>query len=152
MIKKDKVCRILIGCGLCLFSTALFCNAIFGKNSSKSNILSVDKSVNYQKLTQKTGENSSNSKKVKNTTSERADNKICSNVTQKSDSKSAKVNINTASSTEIADNLRGIGPSKSQKIVEYRQKYGNFLSIDEIKNIKGIGEKTFENVKDFITV
>ena len=63
----------------------------------------------------------------------------------------AKVNINTADQT-LLETLPGIGPSKSQKILEYREKNGNFKSIEEIMNIAGIAEKTFENLKDLITI
>ncbi|NLB40711.1 MAG: hypothetical protein GX815_00330, partial [Clostridiales bacterium] len=50
------------------------------------------------------------------------------------------------------ETLPGIGPSKSQKILEYRDKNGNFKSIEEIMNITGIAEKTFESLKDLITI
>ncbi len=62
-----------------------------------------------------------------------------------------KVNINTASSEEL-QTLKGIGPSTAQKIIEYRTLYGAFGSIEDITNVSGIGEKTFENIKDQITV
>ena len=62
-----------------------------------------------------------------------------------------KVNINIADQS-LLETLPGIGPSKSQKILEYREKNGNFNSIEEIMNIAGIAEKTFESLKDFITI
>jgi len=61
-----------------------------------------------------------------------------------------KVNINTASK-EILMTLDGIGEVYSQKIIEYRDK-NKFSTIEDIKNVKGVGEKTFENIKDKITV
>ena len=64
----------------------------------------------------------------------------------------APVNINTATATEIADALNGIGMSKAQAIVEYRQAYGEFSRADEIVFVRGIGESTFENNKDDILV
>ncbi len=60
------------------------------------------------------------------------------------------ININTASVNEL-DSLPGIGPVYAQRIVEYRNK-SLFRSVEEIKNIEGIGEKTFEKIKDYITV
>jgi competence protein ComEA len=64
----------------------------------------------------------------------------------------APVNINTATASEIADALNGIGMSKAQAIVEYRQAYGQFSRADEIVFVRGIGEATFENNKGDILV
>ncbi|MGI6705217.1 MAG: helix-hairpin-helix domain-containing protein [Clostridia bacterium] len=62
-----------------------------------------------------------------------------------------KININTADINTL-DQLPGIGPSRAQKIIEYREENGPFKSIEDIKKITGIGEKIFENLKDDITV
>lgn len=48
--------------------------------------------------------------------------------------------------------LKGIGEKTAQKIIDYRNKNGNFKNIEEIKNVKGIGDFTFNNIKDFISV
>lgn len=61
-----------------------------------------------------------------------------------------KININTATKDELMQ-LNGIGDSISDKIIDYRQN-GKFQSIDEIKNVKGIGESKFEDIKNFIEV
>jgi len=61
------------------------------------------------------------------------------------------VNINTASAAEL-DSLSGIGPVYAGRIIDYRNSHGGFKTIDEIKNVKGIGDKTFEKFKDKITV
>ncbi|SHG84960.1 competence protein ComEA [Thermosyntropha lipolytica DSM 11003] len=63
-----------------------------------------------------------------------------------------KVNINTASAEELAAKLNGIGPQLAKRIVDYRNQNGKFKSIDEIKNVSGIGEKRFEQIKDQICV
>ena len=63
---------------------------------------------------------------------------------------SNKVNINTATKEELMS-LQGIGDVLSDRIIEYR-KSAKFNSIDDIRRVKGIGEKTFENLKDSITV
>ncbi|WP_026693933.1 helix-hairpin-helix domain-containing protein [Peribacillus kribbensis] len=70
-----------------------------------------------------------------------------------SDSQSggAKVNINSADLEEL-QTLTGIGPSKAQAIMDYRNKNGSFKSPEDLKNISGIGEKTFEKIKDMIAV
>lgn len=61
------------------------------------------------------------------------------------------VNINTAGSLEL-ETLNGIGPSKAQAIIDYRTQNGPFENIEDIKNVSGIGDVTFLNIKDFITV
>ena len=61
------------------------------------------------------------------------------------------VNINTATQTEL-ETLPGIGPSLALKIINYRKENGKFYSIDEIKNVSGIGESKFNNLKSYITV
>lgn len=62
-----------------------------------------------------------------------------------------KININTADENQL-QTLTGIGPAKAQKIIEYREANGGFKSIEEIMNVSGIGEKTFENIKENICV
>jgi competence protein ComEA len=57
----------------------------------------------------------------------------------------APVNINTASAEQIAEALNGIGLSKAQAIVDYRESYGLFTAADEIVFVRGIGDSTFEN-------
>jgi len=62
-----------------------------------------------------------------------------------------KININTATKEELKT-LDRIGDKLAERIIEYRQKHGPFKSIEEIKNVNGIGEKIFESIKDSITV
>lgn len=66
-----------------------------------------------------------------------------------STSSSGKVNINTASLTEL-EGLPGIGPSRAKAISAYREEKGNFSKTDELMNISGIGPKIFDNIKDLI--
>ena len=61
-----------------------------------------------------------------------------------------KININTASLEQL-DTLPGIGPVYAQRIIDYRKKK-SFSSLEEIMDIQGIGEKTFEKFKDLITI
>jgi competence protein ComEA len=65
--------------------------------------------------------------------------------------KQAKVNVNKADETQL-QNLPGIGPSKAAAITEYRETSGPFKSVEDLKNISGIGDKTFEKLKDLITI
>lgn len=62
-----------------------------------------------------------------------------------------KVNINQADASTL-DSLPGIGPSKAEAIIEYRDTNGPFQKVEDLMNISGIGEKTFEKLKDQITV
>ena len=62
-----------------------------------------------------------------------------------------KININTATQTELEE-LSGIGPSTALKIIEYRNENGEFSSIEEIKNVSGIGEAKYEAIQDSICV
>lgn len=68
-----------------------------------------------------------------------------------SEKKNGKININTATSEEL-QSLKGIGPSTASSIIAYREEYGGFSSIEEIMNVKRIGEKTFAKIKDRISV
>jgi len=65
--------------------------------------------------------------------------------------KAQKVNLNKADEAALTT-LSGIGPSKAQSIISYREENGSFKTIEDLKKVSGIGEKTFEKLKDFITV
>jgi len=60
------------------------------------------------------------------------------------------VNVNTASAEQISENLKGIGPSKAQSIVAYREANGSFQHVDELVNVKGIGIRTIDQNRDLI--
>jgi competence protein ComEA len=62
-----------------------------------------------------------------------------------------KININTATVDQL-QTLPGVGPSLARSILEYRQKVGKFKKIEEILNIKGMGEKKFQRIKDRLVV
>lgn len=61
------------------------------------------------------------------------------------------ININIASESELTK-IPGIGPAKAKTIVSYREKNGPFSTVEDIMNISGIKEGTFEKIKDYITV
>ena len=63
----------------------------------------------------------------------------------------AAVNINTATVDELKS-LPGVGPAKAAAIVEYRSRNGNFKSVEELKQVKGIGDGIFNKLKDEATV
>jgi competence protein ComEA len=58
--------------------------------------------------------------------------------------------VNTASAEEIAENLKGIGLSKAQLIVDYREANGSFEHADQLVNVKGIGIKTIDQNREMI--
>tara|TARA_R110001583_G_scaffold42735_2_gene135869 strand:- start:17701 stop:18012 length:312 start_codon:yes stop_codon:yes gene_type:complete len=64
---------------------------------------------------------------------------------------SNKVNINQASSEDLAM-IKGIGPTKAQAIVDYRESNGKFNSTDELINVKGIGRGTLQKIEAFISI
>jgi competence protein ComEA len=59
----------------------------------------------------------------------------------------APVSLNTATAEQL-DELDGIGPVTADKIIEWRQQHGGFSSVDDLKQISGIGPKRFEALKD----
>lgn len=61
------------------------------------------------------------------------------------------VNVNRAGAERLMD-LPRIGPKMAQRIIEYREKHGPFKSKEDLMNVKGIGRKTFEKLKDIVTV
>ena len=63
----------------------------------------------------------------------------------------AAVNLNTATKEELVA-LSGIGPAKAQAILDYRTQHGGFKSVEELKEVKGIGARRFEKLKPELTV
>ncbi len=64
----------------------------------------------------------------------------------------APVDINKASAQEISESLKGVGLKKADAIVAYRKANGPFASIDDLANVKGIGEKTIAKNKDNLQI
>ena len=65
--------------------------------------------------------------------------------------KDGKININVADITKLQE-IPGIGPVTAEKIIEYRENNGKFKSTEDIKNVSGIGDKTYDSIKEYITV
>lgn len=72
-------------------------------------------------------------------------------ILQEDEKTGSVVNINKATQTEL-ETLPGIGPSLAGRIIDYRDQNGKFKKIEDIKNVAGIGDSKFENIKDFIKV
>ncbi|MCM3324606.1 helix-hairpin-helix domain-containing protein [Cytobacillus kochii] len=67
------------------------------------------------------------------------------------DGNDGKINLNQAT-VEQLETLPGIGPSKAEDILSYREEVGSFKAIEDLKEVSGIGEKTFEKLKELISV
>lgn len=61
------------------------------------------------------------------------------------------VNLNTATAEQL-DTLPGVGPSTAKKIIDYREEHGGFNSVEDLNEVSGIGDATFEKLKDLVTV
>ncbi len=73
------------------------------------------------------------------------------NVIVQDSSSSSLININSATQSEL-DSLPGIGPSTASKIIDYRNKNGDFKNIEDLMNVSGIGEAKFNNIRDYICI
>ena len=62
----------------------------------------------------------------------------------------SKININTALSADLRE-LPGIGEVMAERIIEYRESHGRFTKTEDLKKVKGIGEKKFEEIQGYIT-
>ena len=65
--------------------------------------------------------------------------------------KSDKVNLNTATEAEL-QTISGIGQKRASDIIAYRESNGRFKSVDDLKKVSGIGDKTLEKLKEYVTV
>lgn len=76
---------------------------------------------------------------------------IITQTEKQEDNKTIKININTAS-LEKLQSLPGVGSSTAQKILDYKKEHGSFKTIEELKNVKGIGDSKFSTLKDYVVV
>lgn len=73
------------------------------------------------------------------------------NTNTKTENKRKKININTANKEEL-QSISGIGPALAEKIVSYRNTNGKFKKVEDLKNVNGIGESKYRNIKDSICI
>ncbi len=91
----------------------------------------------------------SNNSKIENKTN--TSNNKTNSQTKDTTTKTSIININTATKEEL-ETISGIGSSKADAIISYREENGEFSSIEDIKNVPGIGESLYEKIKDYITI
>lgn len=88
---------------------------------------------------------------IKKDTINKWSNTISNNNSNNKESENGLININTASKKELM-NLPGIGESRADAIISYRNKNGNFKKISDIKKVSGIGSETYEKFKNSICI
>ena len=88
---------------------------------------------------------------TKETTKSTSETKTNNDSASNSNNTNEKININTASLEEL-QTLSGVGASKAQSIIDYRNEFGKFSKIEDILNVSGIGESVYEKIKDSITI
>lgn len=91
----------------------------------------------------------SDSKKAESETTSEASTSESATSKAKQAVSAGPVNINTAGTEEL-QTLPNIGPQKAQAIIDYRNKNGGFKSVEDLKNVSGIGDKTFDGLKQFL--
>lgn len=160
-MEQQKQERILIAIALVLFSMVVGYNAFF---VPKNHVINVVCSESTSQSTSSI-ETNNTTDKIANINTPKSSKKSYKTLT---DSKHyntrpkttqsgtrriiGKININTATASQLADNLKGIGPKISQRIIEYRKQNGYFSSIEEIMRVRGIGEKIFAKICNNICV
>ena len=121
----------------------VFTKEEYKKNSSSNNTHTNTSSTSSSKESYQIDESTKNNISI--ITSSNSDEATSQDTTSK------LININTASAQELTS-LPGIGETKANNIVSYRTENGYFKTIEDLKNVSGIGDATFEQLKDYITV
>lgn len=88
---------------------------------------------------------------IKDETEEYISESAGESVLEDEDVKDGKININTAD-IDLLQTINGVGESLASKIIDYRKQNGKFKSVEDLKNVSGIGEKKFESLKEYIVV
>ena len=145
--------KILIIVALVLCAGILFYNAFFIPDISIPSVIYVNSSASdTQESSANENSNSETTESSESTNNSESNSDANSKSSSSSNTVGGKVNINTATAEELDEKLTGIGPTIAKRIIEYRNSIGKFSSIEEIKNVSGIGDKTFEKFKDMICV
>lgn len=135
---------ILVGSGALLWQKKLG-NFGAGDNNQELALLKQENDDLKNKIAEiETRLKTTDSGQVKSAVSSQPDSELAQSV-------STKININTADEKSL-DALSGIGPAKAKAIIDYRDSYGGFKTIQDITKVSGIGQSTFEKIKDKISV
>ncbi len=156
--KKEKGIIIFISGFILLGSFWILLNKIYFKKVPK-NVNNLNDNIQIYTENNVGNKNGNNSNIVKNNltkksiiTEKKLNNDNNEQKKQKNSAKLAKkININTGNIEELKK-IPYIGPSKGKKIIIYREKNGKFKTCKDIINVSGIGEKTFEKIKELIEV
>lgn len=62
-----------------------------------------------------------------------------------------KIDLNTATADDLND-IPGVGPAVAKAIIEYRDEYGDYYKVEELKDVKGISDELYESIKEYVTV
>ena len=89
--------------------------------------------------------------KISICTNSDVNNDACIQLEEADSAPAGKVNINTAT-VDILMSLPGIGKTKAENIIKYRNKNGNFTKIEDLKQVEGIGDSIYAQIKDLITI
>lgn len=155
--------RIYIGLGLILViiigsATLLWMRKDFSDQSEKEKLAQEVEINNLQKENQdlkdqiiKLSENNQGSVAGVSTNNESSKPSVSSNESAQSNQLSALININTANSSQL-DSLPGVGPTRAQAIIDYRNTNGLFQKPEDIMKVSGIGQVTYDKMKDQITI
>lgn len=141
--------RILISIAIIICAFVIGYNAFFIPDINEPTIIYIDE--DSQNTSSEMSDKDIEAAEEYEPSSPSANSSSVNNTVASSEPARGLVNINTASTQEL-ESLSGIGNVYANRIIDYRNTNGNFNSIDEIMNVKGIGEKTFEKIKNNICV
>ena len=125
--------------------------ALAAESTDPATILDQSQAGSIPSATEKSTSTKTSTKSTPKTTSSTTTSKSANSTASSQPVTIPMININTAGLSEL-DLLPGVGPAYAQRIVDYRTSHGGFKTIDEIKNVKGIGDATFAKMKQYLKI
>ncbi|CAM3440004.1 ComEA family DNA-binding protein [Marinicrinis lubricantis] len=142
--------RILVWIVMCLFAAVLLAMMMWPSGTSmEAGDLPINSQLEDVLQPEEDGGTEQESDQGTAGSSAPAENKAKSDLPDEQDAGNGKIKINEAGIAEL-DLLPGIGPSKAQAIIDYRNEHGPFKAAEDLLQIKGIGEKTLAKFKDML--
>jgi len=147
------VCILLAGCHDNLtINQIIFNNEIKYKvtvegHINKPGLYLIDRETTISKLIERAGGYKTDASKISENIEIKDNLKIFVNSNRIVD----KLNLNECSTNQL-QTIKGIGPVLANKIIEYRQKYGNFKILSDLRQVKGIKEKKFDKIYEYLTI